>query len=373
MTTEGMTMFVESQRGFCLDTLNALATQVKGNVMFSPYSLSRALFMLSVGAGEDSESRFEKCLKTGDDGRVHAKNGELHQKLAPLLRASNGLFAGNQYDIDQDYIDVIKSYYGGEFRSVDFLNDAANVCTDINNWVSVATEGMIDNLLSEIDAMTTLIIVNAIYFKGHWKEPFLPHLTTPQPFRTNRGVVKSVDTMYMCTQLRYYRDTEAMCQVLQIPYEHGASMYIILPFRDDIEALQKMMTLDILTKWTRELPKTYMPEIHLWLPKFKLESSFPLKEVMITLGLGHLFDSRRADLSGITDSNICVTNGIQKVVLEVDEVGTVASVATGFNIGLFCSKPIPIEFKVNRPFLFMIRDDTTGVDLFWGRVCDIGE
>lgn len=357
------------QRSFCLDTFNALALNERGNLIFSPYSLSQALFMLYVGARGDSANRIKTCLKIGDGIKFHIRNRQLNRALATLIHTSNGLYASDQYKIMQEYIDVVKCFYGGEFRSVNFRTDATNVCTDINKRVSVATQGMIDNLLSEINPAVMLLVVNAIYFKGKWKNPFIQ--TTPQLFRTGEGILKTVDTMHQLIDLKYYRDTEAMCEVLHIPYKQGAYMYIILPFQDDINAFQKTMTSSTLTKWTRILSaKTYKTsEIHLALPKFKLEYSFPLKEIMITLGLGHLFDYRTSQLCGITDSNICVTDGVQKVVLQVDEKGTIASAATAMLIDK-CSKPSPIQFKVDRSFMFMIREDTNDVDLFWGKVTD---
>nr|XP_002736674.1 PREDICTED: leukocyte elastase inhibitor-like [Saccoglossus kowalevskii] len=370
--------YVESQRGFCVDVFNALTTTdtKEKNIMFSPYSLSNVLFMLQVGARGSTAKQIKTCLKVVDCNDYHLKNRSLQMALTPkegekkyALRTFNTIFADGQYKIENDYMDLIEAFYGGGFYSVDFMNNAVSVCTEINKWVSRNTDGLITDLISNLDSMVKLVIVNAIYFKGKWETTFNPLYPTLQPFRTSDGLVKKVDMMFQSTHLRYYRDTD--CQILQIPYEYGASMYIILPSssQNDTTMMQILMTADRLAKWNQIFAKAYRSLINLWLPKLKIDYTFPLKEIMMKLNMTDMFDARKANLSGLA-VHLHVTDGIQKVVLDIDEEGTVAAAASAMSCGLLCSRPQPIDFKVDRPFLFMIRDDATGLDLFLGSVTD---
>nr|XP_006817472.1 PREDICTED: glia-derived nexin-like [Saccoglossus kowalevskii] len=154
-------------------------------------------------------------------------------------------------------------------------------------------------------------------------------------------------------------------QILQIPYKYGASMYTILPSSQN-DTMQTLMTADRLTN--QIFAKAYKSEVNLWLPKLKIE--FPLKEIMTKLNMTDMFEARKANLSELAE-HLHVNDCIQKVVLDIDEEGTVAAAATTMSCGLLCSRPQPIDFKVDRPFLSMIRDDATGLDLFLGTVTDM--
>ncbi|XP_077866047.1 antithrombin-III-like [Saccoglossus kowalevskii] len=179
-------------------------------------------------------------------------------------------------------MNLIEAFYGGRFYSIDFMNNAASV---INKWVSRNTDGLITDLVSDLDSMVKL--VNVIYFIGKWETIFNPVYTTLQLFRTSDGLIE-----------------------------------------------------------------------------------FPLKEIMTKLNMTDMFEARKANLSELAE-HLHVNDCIQKVVLDIDEEGTVAAAATTMSCGLLCSRPQPIDFKVDRPFLSMIRDDATGLDLFLGTVTDM--
>ncbi|CAJ0935526.1 unnamed protein product [Ranitomeya imitator] len=235
--------------------------------------------------------------------------------------------------------------------------------------------GKIPEVLSEgtVDGTTILVLVNAIYFKGDWAEKFNPEQTKEVPFRLNKNEQKPVKMMYQMKHLPFNYISELSCRVLELPYVgNELSMILLLPdnIEDETTGLQKLekeISLEKLQDWTQ--PEHMFPiDVHVHLPKFKLEESYKLKSTLSALGMVDIFDAGCANLSGISGSeNIFLSEVIHKSFVEINEEGTEAAAATA-GIAMMCMLREE-EFNADHPFLFFIRHNESKNILFFGKYC----
>ncbi|XP_051466213.1 uncharacterized protein LOC127380775 [Apus apus] len=364
---------------FALDLLGRFSeANPAGNVFFSPVSVSAALAMVLLGAKGDTEAQVLKTLHFDEvedtHSRFQALTTDINRSNAPyLLRLANRLFAEKSYSFLPDFLTNTQKLYGADLATVDFLQACDEARKEINQWVEEKTEGKIPNLLSEgsVDSMTRLVLVNAIYFKGNWAEKFQEANTTDMPFRLNKNERKTVKMMYQKKKFPFGYFPDEKLRVLELPYDgKELSMIILLP--DDIEddstglqKLEKQLTLEKLQEWTRP-ENLYSTDVHVHLPKFKLEESYDLKSDLAAMGLLDVFDSGKADLSGMSGArDLFLSKVVHKAFVEVNEEGTEAAAATA-GIAMLCMV-IEEHFKADHPFLFFIRHNPTGSILFLGR------
>ncbi|XP_008938102.1 PREDICTED: leukocyte elastase inhibitor [Merops nubicus] len=364
---------------FALDLLRRFSeTNPTGNIFFSPLSVSAALAMVLLGARGNTEAQVLKTLHFDEVEDTHSSfqtlTMDLNRSNAPyLLRLASRLFGEKSYSFLPDFLTNTQKLYGADLATVDFLQACDEARKEINQWVEEKTEGKIRNLLSEgsVDNMTRLVLVNAIYFKGNWAEKFKEADTTDMPFRLNKNETKTVKMMYQKKKFRFGCIPEVKIRVLEMPYDgRELSMIILLP--DDIEddstglqKLEKQLTLEKLHEWT--CPEHLYPtEVHVRLPKFKLEESYDLKSDLAAMGMLDVFDSGKADLSGMSGArDIFLSKIVHKAFVEVNEEGTEAAAATA-GIAMLCML-IEEEFNADHPFLFFIRHNPTQSILFFGR------
>nr|XP_021484299.1 leukocyte elastase inhibitor A-like [Meriones unguiculatus] len=225
-----------------------------------------------------------------------------------------------------------------------------------------------------VDSMTKLVLVNAIYFKGMWQEKFMKRDTTDAPFRLNKKDTKTVKMMYQKKKFPFGYIPDLKCKVLEMPYQGGElSMVILLPEDTEDESMglkkiEEQLTSEKLREWTKR-EKLETIDVHVKLPRFKLEESYTLNSNLGSLGVQDLFTSSKADLSGMSGSrDLFISKIVHKSFVEVNEEGTEAAAATG-GIATFCMLLPEEEFTVDHPFLFFIRHNPTANLLFLGRVC----
>ncbi|KAL7984554.1 hypothetical protein Chor_003124 [Crotalus horridus] len=275
---------------------------------------------------------------------------------------------------DNTAAELSKNLYGAELATVDFSNAPDKAKNEINQWVEQQTEGKIPELLSEgsINEMTKLVLVSAVYFKGSWAKAFKED-TEDKPFRLNKTEKKNVKMMFMKEKLPFGYIPECKCRVLELPYNgEDLSMIILLPdeIEDNstgLEQLEKQLTLEKLQEWTQPKNMNSDLDVYVHLPKFQLEENYDLKSYFAAMGLLDVFDSGKANLSGMSGAqDLHVSKIVHKSFLEVNEVGTEAAAATAATIGLFCLL-IAEEFNADHPFLFFIRHKATSTILFLGR------
>ncbi|XP_057643830.1 leukocyte elastase inhibitor [Chionomys nivalis] len=352
-----------------------------GNIFISPFSISSALAMVFLGTKGDTAAQLSKAFHFDAVEDVHSGfqslNAEVSKRGAShTLKLANRLYGEKTYDFLPEFLASTQKMYGADLAPVDFQHASDDARKAINKWVKDQTEGKIPELLAAgvVDSMTKLVLVNAIYFKGMWKDKFRKQDTTDAPFRLNKKDTKTVKMMYQKKKLPLGYIQDLKCKVLELPYQgEELSMVILLP--EDIEdestglkKIEEQLTFEKLHEWTKRENLENI-DVHVKLPRFKLEESYTLNSNLGHLGVQDLFSRGKADLSGMSGSkDLFISKIIHKSFVEVNEEGTEAAAATG-GIATFAMLLPEEEFTVDHPFLFFIRHNPTANVLFLGRVC----
>jgi serpin B len=351
-----------------------------GNLVMSPASIATSLFMPWGGARGDTATQMGKVLHLdGTTGQVLATSGLLSRSLQDsarpiVFRIANQLFVEKTYKLVPTYLEKSKDAFGAAIESLDFKNAPDPSRLRINRWVESRTERRIKDLIppGAIVPNTRLVLVNAIYFLGDWEIPFEHGLTHPAPFHLTAVAMKNVPTMHRIDEFRIARRDGVTA--LEMPYKGGdLSMILVVP--DQIGGLAAVedaldaKKLDVLLSAMRR------EFIELALPKFEINpgASLSLGEDLKALGMPLAFDREKADFTGIADppnpaDRLALAKVFHKAFVRVDEKGTEAAAATAvMGIPLGAPGALP-QLKVDRPFLFLIRDNASGLVLFLGRV-----
>ncbi len=351
-----------------------------GNLFFSPYSVSTALAMTAAGARGATAAEMREALRFSlDPERLPPAFQSLAARLEALeaadgiaLRIANSLWPQVDYPLLETYVEQIRTAYAGAIQAVDYVQAAEAARETINRWVEARTEDRIKNLIpgGVLNAMTRLVLVNAIYFKGDWTKPFDPDGTVDAPFRTLDGNRVTVPMMAQQTDFRYAE--EAGVQALELPYgdDGELAMLILLPAEPDgLAALEAELTPEVLNGWTARLRSR---EVSVFLPRFKLTRSLTLNRYLQALGIRLAFQGGAADFSGMDgqSGNLFIDSVLHKAFVEVNEEGTEAAAATAVVMRLTMVVDPPPVFRADRPFLFLIRECATGSILFMGRLAD---
>eukprot|EP00057_Strongylocentrotus_purpuratus_P017417 XP_011671891.1 PREDICTED: leukocyte elastase inhibitor-like isoform X2 [Strongylocentrotus purpuratus] len=370
--------------GFALDLYQTLQDERRGtNLFFSPLSISTALAMTQLGARGDTATQIADIFRFNqiDQDKLHGTFKELNNLLYQTdsgykLHSANRLYGKSGYNFVQSFVEESASYYGAAIEAVN--NFAAPITTQsINDWVSKQTEDKIKNLIAPgiLNDLTRLVLVNAIYFKANWQSEFLTFDTTQDTFKVFDEREKvPVSLMIQEGRFALAVDNTNDCLVLEMPYKgHNMSLLIALPTKDDgLGQLETKLSVDVLQSWDAGLKSR---KVKVLLPKFKLEATFPLKEVLKRMGMPDAFDEDRANFEGISgDREFHISAVIHKASVYINEKGSEAAAATAVMMLDGC--PLPSErkklflFRADHPFLFMIRHRSTKSVLFMGRMMD---
>lgn len=379
---------------------NAFATglyqqlrEKEGNLFFSPGSVYTALGMLYAGARGDTAAEMGKAMHVtlpGDklnpafadlaklmNPPASAKDdakGDKAKERAFQLSIANALWPQVDYAFKADYLATTGKYFNAELTGLDYRKEAEASRKKINAWVEKKTNDKIKDLIPQgvLTADTRLVLTNAIYFKGNWKDPFKKEDTKDESFS---GVIKRGDAVAEGTKVPMMHRTGHYGYLkgdgfaaVELPYAGDElSMQVFLPEKvGGLADFEKQLTADNLAKWTFR-----SREVQLSLPKFKMTREVTLNDPLKAMGMRLVF-TEKADLSGMAGSpgELCVTAVLHKAFVDVNEEGTEAAGATGIVVGITCMPPPPVEFKADHPFVFLIRHTATGEVLFAGRVVD---
>ncbi|CAH3019997.1 unnamed protein product [Porites evermanni] len=214
---------------------------------------------------------------------------------------------------------------------------------------------------------TRLVLVNAIYFKGLWLQPFLKEESFPGTFFVAANQKVQVQMMRQEAHFKFFESKELGCQILEMPYIGSKmSMVIFLPVETDgLGSLEGKIAYDNFKKSLSTLDSSRPEEMEVFLPKFKLTQQFSLNDVLSKMGASEMFIAGKADFSGITADSLYVSEVVHKAFIEVNEEGTEAAAATGIGVNALSLKPM---FNADHPFLFFIRHNDIGAILFMGRL-----
>jgi len=345
-----------------------------GNLFFSPYSISSALGMTYAGARNNTEKEMKEALHfPGGRGALCRSFGELQEGLNAVQKAgdiklsiANAIWAENSYKFLPAYMDLVQKDYRSRINLADFVGNAETERKLINNWVEKQTNDKIKDLIPKgiLDALTRMVLVNAIYFKGDWASQFNEIHTRELDFNVTAKKKVKAKMMYQQGDFRLAEDENT--QALEMTYRGDRlSMLVLLPKqKNEISKLEKTLTAEKLSGLIAKLRKT---TVQVTFPKFKIETGYSLVPPFIKLGMKDAF-GKRSDFSGMDGTkDLYISAILHKAFVEVDEKGTEAAAATAVVMTLRSAPRYP-RFNADHPFLFLIRDNVTGTILFMGRM-----
>jgi len=370
---------VDGNNAFAFDLYQVLREE-DDNLFYSPYSISLALAMTYAGARSETAQQMADTLYFSlPQARLHPAFNSLDIELAQRgegaqgkdsegfrLNIVNAIWGQKDYKFLAGFLDVLAEDYGAGLRILDFVSAPEESRITINNWVGDQTEGRIEDLIPQglINALTRLVLTNAIYFNAAWQYPFAEDITGDGTFYLLKGNEIIVPMMRQ-TESFGYAEGDGY-QAIELPYDgRELSMVILLPARGQFESFEASLDAQQVDAILGSLEQR---EINLTMPRFEFESDFGLKEALTALGMPVAF-SGGADFSGMTGNrDLFIADVIHKAFVSVDETGTEAAAATAVVMELTALPGMPIDVNVDHPFVFLIRDIETGAILFVGRV-----
>ncbi|MBN1375783.1 MAG: serpin family protein [Dehalococcoidia bacterium] len=374
-----MAALVEGDNVFAFNLYRSLKG-AGGNMFFSPYSISVALAMTYAGARGLTQQQMADTLHyTLPQENLHPAFNNLDAILASRgegakgkdgegfrLNIVNAIWGQKGYKFLSGYLDLLAENYGAGLRLMDFINAPENCRQVINQWVSDQTEDRIKDLIpaDAINSLTRLVLTNAIYFNAAWANPFEEMLTKPDIFYLVDGTEVKVPMMHQ-VELLDYLDGDNF-QAVELPYDgRELSMLIILPDSGKFNEIENSLHAEQVNGIIKSLDAE---QVGLSMPSFEFESSFGLNKTLSEMGMPIAF-STNADFSGMIGSkDLRISDVIHKAFISTDESGTEAAAATAVVMEATAMPGAPLEMKIDRPFIFLIRDIETGTVLFIGRM-----
>uniref|UniRef100_B8HS87 Proteinase inhibitor I4 serpin n=1 Tax=Cyanothece sp. (strain PCC 7425 / ATCC 29141) TaxID=395961 RepID=B8HS87_CYAP4 len=359
---------LSAQTRFSLKLFQAISQQNQGkNVLISPTSIALALSMTYNGAVGETQQAMAKAMELqgitlADLNRANADLKAVLQNPDPKvqLAIANSLWARQDFTLKPNFIQLNRQFYGAEVTNLNFTD--ANAVNRINGWVSQNTRGKITQIVDRIQPDDVLFLINAIYFKGAWSQPFDPKATQNKPFYRAQGDNRPVPMMSLQEDLSYL-STEQF-QAVSLPYgdKKRMRMDIFLPHKSsNLTSFTKTLTVQNWQNWLKQFSTR---EVALQFPRFKVEYGTELKPVLSSLGMGVAF-THQANFANLSPQPTLISQVKHKTFVEVNEEGTEAAAATSVGI-MVTSARIPVEMVVDRPFFYAIRDEQTGAILFMG-------
>ena len=367
---------VARDNAFTFDLLRAVRKHsTDANVFISPLSVSMALNMTLNGAAGTTADEMRTALRESgySTADINAYSRELREALLradpkTTIGIANSIWYHQGATVKAPFIEANRTYYDAEVQALDFSSPSATAT--INGWCAQKTHNKIKEIVKQVDPTTFMYLINAVYFKGAWTTRFEKKNTRNMIFRRADGSTQTVQMMNLMDTFRYASSN--VCDYLEMDYgNHAFSMVIMLP--KDGKTTRDVIAMMDGKKWADAMQSLTLKEIRVLLPRFKAECEYPMHEhILPDMGMKLPFNSELADLSGIADisafGRLFISSVIHKTFVQVDEEGTEASGVT--NVGVMPTGESSF-FIVDRPFLFVIREKSTGVILFIGEIGEI--
>jgi len=368
----------EGNNKFTFKLFKELKSDTNKNLFYSPFSISTALAMVYAGARSETAFQISQTLNFPQSEKFHTDYKQLLNELNERtegkikLNIANGLWAQKNFKFLDSYFNIVKSNYSSELKNVDFADaiESEKTRKEINAWVEQKTNDKIKDLLSpdDLTSLTRLVLVNAIYFYGDWANPFEKQATMPKEFSLMDGTQIKVPFMNHQERFNYYEDSKI--KAIEIPYmDNKASMVIFLPIKNKLMA-EFEKSFDY--KYYQDIISSFQPtDVRLSLPKFQTTYKINLGTILSQMGMPLAFSPSGADFSGMTGKrDLCISEVIHQAFIHVDEKGTEAAAATAVVMKITAIRPssdIKV-FNADHPFIFCIKDNTTGSILFIGKI-----
>lgn len=341
------------------------------NVFISPLSVSITLGMTWNGAAGETKSEMESALKMSDMSveEINEYYRILQTTLPTIdpttkLTLANSLWYRSGFQVKSDFLEVNIDYFDAYVRELDFSK--AWAVDTINQWCAKKTNNLIPSVLDVIPEDAVMYLINAIYFKGIWRHQFDKKNTTKADFTNEADDTVKVNMMFQKDTFAYAEDEHA--QYLDMPYGNKAfSMTVILP--KDGKTTGNVLEYLTVNQWNSILQSLAMREVEVYFPRFSNKNKFLLNDPLIDMGMRLAFTDN-ADFSNIAEENLFISRVLHNTYIEVTEEGTEAAAVTVVEI-IATSVPMIPVFQVNKPFLFVIRENSTGVILFIGKMGNV--
>ncbi len=365
---------VESGNSFAFDIFNLILENAgeEENVIISPLSISYALSMTLNGADGATRDAIMDALRVSGftPEEINGPFKELTKALLSvdkrvIMSIANSVWTENDFAVKKSFIDILTEYYNAESEPFDIEDPAAP--DKINAWIEDKTNGLIKDMVDELNENAVMLLINAIYFKGKWKMQFDPDNTSEKPFFKPSGTETDVQMMKQTDDFRVFDGNGFI--LAEFPYGQGNFvMDIILP---DVEngtaGVLPSMTGDAFEAWTSQLGER---EVNVSIPRFKYSFKKKLKDILTDMGMGIAFTDF-ADFTNIAETPPLLINEVtHQAFIETNEEGTEAAAATVVEIGVTSMPPPPLEFNADHSFLYVIREIETNSIIFMGRVAD---
>jgi len=370
---------IDSANRFAFDLFSPILDEAKGdeNILISPFSISSALSMTLNGASGETLEAMKKALRV--EGKTLEQINDtylmLMTQMVPVdervvLEIANSVWVEKRLSVKQKFMTDVQNWYKAEAQGIDVLNpDAVKI---VNDWIADMTHDKITDMLDYLDPDLAMLLINAVYFNGKWRNQFDKADTKDEPFYLTPSMSKRVPMMHQEENLKAAKDGNLT--LVDLPYGQGNySMLIVLPDPD-------VSTADAVTSLTpsnwnewMDLLENNTHKVELSMPRFKYKYKRLLNDDLIGLGMGIAF-SDLADFSNISEQLLQINRVIHQSFIETNEEGTEAAAATIVEITLTSagpgSEPAVWKIEIDRPFIYFIHEISTGTILFMGRVGD---
>ena len=331
------------------------------NLAVSPYSAGVALSMLAEGAEGQTRAEFNKALND-----CLFKSEDLGGNDKITVNSVNSLWVDDNFSVRNRYVSLMQKDFDALVTTLSF-SDPATVKA-INNWCSEHTNGKITEIIDELSPNDVMVLVNALYFKAPWLNPFDEHMTSSTKFHGSKSV-SDVDMMARKAYMNYAEYNG--CQLVELPYEGGRyAMYVLLPPEDmDINELIGYLSQE---SYDAAMNSLQSKEVLLKMPKVKVETSLLLNQSLQHMGIRTAFTGA-ADFKGISEMGPLSLGLVkQKCYVEISEKGTEAAAVTSAQIRMTALRPSQyVRMTVDRPYLFFVTDKQESNILFAGRIMNL--
>ena len=348
---------------------------VSKNVLVSPFSAYEVLSLAANGAVGRTRTQMAQALGFSADDlksfndRNHTVLQSLNNNKDVRMEIANALFADLQSPFKPSFVELCQAVYAAESRSENFA-DRATV-GKINSWCEEKTHGKIKEIISHLTPAQKLVLINCVYFKGAWADPFTAGSTRPHDFKLLNGSVTSVPMMQKSGYFEYFASPGDGPQVLAIPYQGKHQvMYIFLPkVGAEYPAFLASFTPDNWTAWTNNFKST---EVDLSMPKYTMSFGTELNKTLKAMGMTDAFSSVANFGEMFAGRPVAISQVVQKTYMDVNENGTEAAAVTAVMMRSMAMRvPVAsIPFVVDHPFVVALVDRDTNEILFLGSVVD---
>ncbi|MCK5171291.1 MAG: serpin family protein [Bacteroidales bacterium] len=366
------TNIIESNNQFSFDIYKKLKNSTE-NLIFSPASITSAIAMTYAGAKNNTFDEISNTFHFNNDIEDFSKDyinlTDINQKKKSDINFynANSLWIQEGLKLNQQFLNINKQYFSLSVQFTNFIKEPEKSRLNINQWVEKNTNNKITNLLqpSSIDNTTRLVLVNALYFKGSWKDKFNKEKNTDDNFQIDKNDM--VKTIFMNRYINSWYYSDKYSQIIDIPYSNeNISLMIILPKSyKKLKKIEKKLNNEYYSNYIQNREKR---RINLSLPKFSIESEFDLNKTLSELGIKDAF-TEVADFSGITSAEkLYISKVVHKANITVDEEGTEAAAATAVMMRKTSVLLEDVDFIANKPFIYILRNNENNCIYFMGKI-----